>query len=143
MAEQICRRLRLSNQQTEEIKDLVEHHLHFINVKEMRESTLKRFLRKENIDKHLELHRLDCLASHGDLSSYEFCRSKLKELGEEAIRPQPLINGDDLVGLGLKPGPLFSEILTTIEDRQLEGQLASKEEALNWVRENYRVTNGR
>ncbi len=141
MAEQICRRLRLSKQQTEEVKDLVEHHLHFINVKEMRESTLKRFLRKENIDKHLELHRLDCLASHGDLSSYEFCRNQLKELGKEAIQPQPLINGDDLIGLGLKPGPLFSEILTSVEDLQLEGELASKEEALVWVRENYRMAN--
>ena len=141
MAERICRRLRLSNQQTEEVKDLIEHHLHFINVKEMRESTLKRFLRKENIDQHLELHRRDCLASHGDLSSYEFCQNKLKELDKEAMRPQPLINGDDLIRQGFKPGPLFSEILTTVEDLQLEGKLTSKEQVLEWVMKKYRMTN--
>ena len=103
----------------------------------MRESTLKRFLRKENFDDHLELHRLDSLASHGNLSSYDFCREKLDELSEEAMRPEPLINGHDLIKLGLSPGPLFSEILGAAEDLQLEGNLSDKEEALAWVREHH------
>lgn len=138
MAEEICRRLRCSSEQTEEVVDLVQHHLRFMHVHEMRESTLKRFLRKTNFDKHLELHRLDCLASHGDLSSYQFCRTKLEELSQEVIRPQPLINGYDLIDLGLKPGPVFSEILTKVEDLQLEGGLTTREEALDWVKKNYR-----
>ena len=137
MAEEICRRLRLPNQQIEEVVDLVKDHLRFIHVQEMRESTLKRFLRKENFDEHLELHRLDSLASHGNLSSYDFCREKLDEMSEEAMRPKPLINGHDLIHLGLKPGPLFSEILGAVEDLQLEGNLSGKEEALAWVKEHY------
>lgn len=137
MAREVCRRLRLSNEQTEAVVDLVKNHLRFIHVREMRESTLKRFLRKANFHEHLELHRLDCLASHGDLSNYHFCRQKLEELSREAMRPPPLIRGHDLIALGFKPGPVFKEILTAVEDLQLEGGLSSKEEALQWVHEHY------
>lgn len=137
MAEEICRRLRISNQQIEEVVDVVKDHLRFIHVQEMRESTLKRFLRKPNFSDHLELHRLDSLASHGKLSSYHFCQEKLEELSQEAMRPKPLINGHDLIRLGLEPGPLFSEILSAIEDFQLEGKLSSKEETLDWVKKHY------
>jgi len=137
MAEKICRRLRISNQQIEEVVDLVKDHLRFIHVQEMRESTLKRFLRKPNFRDHLELHRLDSLASHGNLSSYHFCREKLEELSQEAMRPKPLINGHDLIRLGLEPGPIFSEIMSAVEDFQLEGKLSSKEETLDWVKKHY------
>ena len=135
MAADICRRLRISNDVTEPVVDLVKNHLRFIHVQEMRESTLKRFLRKENFDEHLELHRLDCLASHGNLSQYHFCREKQKEFTEEQMRPQPLVKGQDLIDLGFEPGPIFSEILGALEDLQLEGHLSSKEESLDWVRE--------
>ena len=137
MAEEICRRLRISNQQIEEVVDVVKDHLRFIHVQEMRESTLKRFLRKTNFSDHLELHRLDSLASHGDLSSYHFCQEKLEELTQEAMRPKPFINGHDLIRLGLEPGPIFSEIMSAVEDFQLEGKLSSKEETLDWVKEHY------
>jgi poly(A) polymerase len=137
MAEEICRRLRLPTDQSEEIVDLVLNHLRFIPVQEMRESTLKRFLRKDNFHKHLELHRLDCLASHGDLSSYHFCRRKLEEFTLESLLPKPLIGGRDLIELGFQPGPLFSEILGSVEDLQLEGRLGTPEEALEWVRRHY------
>ncbi len=137
MAEDICRRLRLSTEQIDNVVDLVKDHLRFIHVQEMRDSKLKRFLGKENFQKHLELHRLDCLASHGDLSSYHFCLQKLDEIGQEELKPDPLINGRDLLSLNLKPGPLFSEILMAVEDLQLEGELDSKKKALDWVKQNY------
>ena len=137
MAEEICRRLRISNQQIEEVVDVVKDHLRFIHVQEMRESTLKRFLRKTNFSDHLELHRLDSLASHGKLSSYHFCQERLEELSQEAMRPKPLINGHDLIHLGLEPGPIFSEIMSAVEDFQLEGKLSSKEETLDWVKQHY------
>ncbi len=137
MAEEICRRLRISNQQIEEVVDVVKDHLRFIHVQEMRESTLKRFLRKTNFSDHLELHRLDSLASHGDLSSYHFCQEKLEKLTQEAMRPKPFINGHDLIRLGLEPGPIFSEIMSAVEDFQLEGKLSSKEETLDWVKQHY------
>jgi len=137
LAEAIGRRLRLPGEQIEEVTDLVREHLRFIPVQDMRESTLKRFLRKENIHKHLELHRLDCLASHGDLASYDFCRAKLEEFSQEVMRPTPLINGHDLIALGLTPGPLFSEILSSVEDLQLEGKIATRDEAVEWVRSRY------
>ncbi|HEY5594405.1 MAG TPA: CCA tRNA nucleotidyltransferase [Nitrospiria bacterium] len=133
MAEAICGRLRLSNEQTELVVELVRDHLRFKDVQRMRESTLKRFLRQPGFPEHLELHRLDCLASHGDLTLWEFCNKKLAELGPSVLRPERLLTGDDLIRMGYEPGPLFSRILIRMEDAQLEGRIKSREEAVEWV----------
>ena len=133
MTEEICHRLRLSNVESEKTMDLVADHMRFAEVKHMRESTLKRFLRSPNFDELLELHRIDCLASHGDLSLYDFCRERLAA-PEEEIRPQPLVTGDDLISAGYAPGPRFKEILAAAEDAQLEGRVRSKQEALELLR---------
>jgi poly(A) polymerase len=135
MARTICDRFRFPTDFTNRVVALVKGHLRFIPVKQMRESTLKRFLRTPHFDQHLELHRLDCLASHEDLSSYRFCREKLRELSEEEMRPTLFLNGHDLIAQGLDPGPVFSEILRELEDLQLEGRIKSREEALTWIKE--------
>ena len=103
----------------------------------MRRSTQLRFLRLEGFDEHLELHRLDCLASHGDLTTYELARGILEETPVEQIKPAPLLGGDDLIAQGYSPGPLFKEILQTIEDAQLEGKLQSREDALRLLAEQF------
>ncbi len=138
MAEAICRRLRLSQGQTGQIAALVEHHLRFRDAPRMRTSTLKRFLRLDQFEEHLELHRLDCLSSHRSMDSYEWVRAKLWELSAEAIRPKPLVNGDDLIEIGYPPGPRFKEILQAVETAQLEGQLGSREAALEFVKAQFR-----
>ena len=137
MTRGICERFRMSSHETRRIVSLVREHLRFIPVLQMKESTLKKFLRMEDFDLHLELHRLDCLASHGDLSNYNFCKEKLREYSSEEVKPAPLIGGQDLIDLGFKPGPLFSEILEKIEDLQLERQLNSREQALEFVEKEY------
>jgi len=103
----------------------------------MKESTLKRFLRLERFDEHLELHRLDCQSSHRDLSNYDFLSQKLAELGEQEVRPLRLINGDDLIEMGYAPGPKFTEMLRAAEDAQLEGALHTPEDARAWLRSRY------
>jgi poly(A) polymerase len=133
MAEEICRRLRFSNDDTEQIVALVANHMRFADVQRMRESTLKRFLRLPRFDEHLELHRVDCLSSHRDLSLYEFTREKLAHTPSAEIRPAPLITGDDLIAAGYLPGPPFKQILNAVEDLQLEGKLRGRDEAMAWV----------
>jgi poly(A) polymerase len=137
MAEEICRRLRFSNHETEQICALVASHLRFIDAPRMKESTLKRFLRLPKFDEHLELHRLDCLASHGGLELYEFVRQKIALTPPEQIRPRPLITGDDLIAAGYAPGPRFKEIISAVEDAQLEGTLADKVAAMEFVRQRF------
>jgi poly(A) polymerase len=134
MAEQICRRLRFSNHDSEQILALVANHMRFADVQRMKESTLKKFIRMPRFEEHLELHRIDCQSSHGDLTSYKFTREKMAALPPEAVRPPALIDGDDLIAAGYVPGPQFKEILGAVEDGQLEGRLGSKEEALEFVR---------
>jgi len=137
MAEEICRRLRFSNDETEQILALVENHMRFGHVSRMKESTLKRFLRLPAFDEHLALHRADSLASHRHLSTYEFIKQKRAEIPPEKMRPQPLVTGDDLIAAGHTPGPKFREILNAVEDAQLEGRLASRDAALEYVQREF------
>jgi poly(A) polymerase len=137
MAEAICRRLRFSNEDTEQILALVANHMRFKDVEQMKASTLKRFVRLPRFEEHLELHRLDCLSSHRHLESYGFVQQVLKETPPEQIRPPRLLTGDDLQEMGYKPGPMFSEILRAVEDAQLEGQLESPTDAAEYVRKKF------
>ena len=137
MAVRIMTRLKFSQELTRLVSEMVLHHLRFMHVPKMRLSTLKRFLRLENFTEHLELHRLDCAASHGDLQHYEFCRAQLEALPAEKISPPLLVSGRDLIELGLAPGPLFRKILEEVETMQLEEQLHERAEALDFVRERY------
>jgi len=139
MAAEICRRLRFSNHETDQILALVANHMRFADVRRMNQSTLKKFLRLPAFDEHLELHRIDCLSSHGQLDSYEYSREQLHSLPPEAIRPTPLITGQDLIEAGYEPGPRFKEVLTAVEDAQLEGRLASREAAMEYVRREFPV----
>ncbi|MBI1750754.1 MAG: CCA tRNA nucleotidyltransferase [Acidobacteria bacterium] len=134
MAEEICRELRFSNEDAAQIVALVEHHLRFKDVPQMRASTLKRFVRLPRFEEHLELHRLDCLSSHRMMDNYDFVRRFLAETPSEQVRPPRLITGDDLKHLGLEPGPQFRSLLRAVEDAQLEGRLTSREGALDYVR---------
>jgi poly(A) polymerase len=139
MAEEICRRLRFSNSETEQILALVDNHMRFGHATRMKESTLKRFLRMPAFGEHLALHRADCLASHRNLGTYEFIQQKRGEIPAEKMRPSPLVTGDDLITEGHLPGPRFREILSAVEDAQLEGRLPSREAALEFVRREFPV----
>jgi len=134
MAADICRRMRLSGAETEQIESLVANHLRFKDVPDMRPATLKRFVRLPKFEEHLELHRLDCQASHGILSNYDFVRRSLETTPAEQVRPARLITGNDLIQIGLKPGPRFREILDTVEEAQLDGRIAAREDALIFLR---------
>jgi poly(A) polymerase len=137
MAESVCRRLRMSNEETQRVVELVLHHLRFMHVMEMRSSTLTRFLRMPYFDDHLELHRADCLSSHENLETYRFCLDRLRGLRAQAPPPPPLINGKDLIALGYQPGPIFKEILEAIEDLQIEKTLQTRDAALDYVLKNF------
>jgi len=133
IAEEICHRLHFSNDDTDQILALVDNHMRFAHVQQMKESTFKRFVRMPRFDEHLQLHRMDCEASHGNLTSYNFTREKMASMPPAAMRPVPLITGDDLIAIGYRPGPQFKKILAAVEDGQLEGRLQTKNEAIAFV----------
>jgi len=135
LAHGILNRLRFSRGDMERVEALVANHMRFKDAHRMKESTLKRFLRMPGFGEHLELHRLDCLASNQDLENYELVKCKLEELPEEQLKPAPLITGADLIAEGYEPGPRFAGMLAAVEDAQLEGRVGSREEALAMVRE--------
>jgi poly(A) polymerase len=134
MADRICRELRFSNDDTEQIETLVASHLRFKDVRQMRQATLKRFVRLPKFEEHLELHRLDCLSSHGSLDAYEFVSDFLAKTPPEQVRPPRLVTGEDLKGMGIRPGPRFKEILLAVEEAQLDGRFSDREGALEFAR---------
>ena len=134
MTEAIMRRLRFSGAEIEATVEMVRQHMVFKDVPKMRVAKLKRFMARPTFDDELELHRVDCESSHRMLDNYEFLLRKREEFANEPIIPPPLLRGDDLIALGLKPGPKFGEILEAVETRQLEGTLRTREEALEWVK---------
>jgi poly(A) polymerase len=135
MSERICERLKMSNAEKERITWLVRKHLYLRHAQQMRISKLKRLFAHEGYPELAELYRVDSLASTGDLEDYNFCQNMLEELQEEEIKPEPLITGNDLIAMGLKPGPIFSKILDAIKDDQLEQKITTKEEALKRAKE--------
>jgi putative nucleotidyltransferase with HDIG domain len=126
----VLKRLRAPNALIDAAAAMVENHMNFMNVSKMRLSTLKKFLSRETIRDELELHRIDCLSSHGDLENYYFVKEKLSGFKAEQIKPKPFVTGRDLIEFGLAPGPAFGRILSAVYDLQLEEKVASREEAL-------------
>lgn len=127
----ILSRFRFPNHVIRQVEALVANHMKFKDVPRMRESTLKRFLRQPDFEEHLELHRLDCVSSHGRLDNYEMARGRLNQLPAGELKPNPLVTGHDLIQAGMQPGPEFGRILTAIEDAQLEGKVRTREEAMD------------
>jgi len=136
MADVICRRLRMSKATIERVCFLVDQHLRHCDARNMKQSTLKRFLGQDGIEELLEVTRMDGIASQqADLDAYQFCADSLRNLPEEILKPSSLVTGHDLVEMGLTPGPRFKKLLATVEDAQLEGQIETREQALALLHE--------
>jgi poly(A) polymerase len=137
MTEQIMERLRFSRAEIDATVEMVRQHMVFKDVPRMRVAKLKRFMARPTFEEELELHRVDCASSHRMMDNYEFLLLKREEFANEPIIPPPLVRGEDLIALGMKPGPKFGEILEAVETRQLEGTLKDRQEALDWVKREY------
>ncbi len=137
MTEGIMERLRFSRAEIDATVEMVRQHMVFKDVPKMRVAKLKRFMARPTFEEELELHRVDCESSHRMLDNYEFLLRKREEFANEPIIPLPLVRGDDLIVLGLRPGPKFGEILEAVETRQLEGWLHSRAEAIEWIKKEY------
>jgi poly(A) polymerase len=137
LAQNIMRRLHFSNSDCEQVLALIANHMRFKDAPQMKESTVKRFLRMERFAEHLELHRLDCANSNGRLETYEMMKARIAETPPEELKPPRVLTGRDLIAAGYHPGPRFSEMLQAVEDAQLEGAVRTRDEALAWVRERF------
>jgi poly(A) polymerase len=131
----ILNRLRFSNDDIDQIVSLVENHMRFGDVKNMKASTLKRFFRLRDFPEHLALHKLDVTSSHNLLGMYDYSKQQYEAAPVEEYKPALLLTGRDLIDAGLKPGPRFKELLHEIEDAQLEGSIRTRDEAINLLRE--------
>ncbi len=130
MAKKRLCQLKASHEETEQVVSLVANHMRFKDVRQMRMSTLKRFLRLPRFEEHLELHRLDCLASNGYTDAYEFVKQQWEHMEESELKPPRLLTGNDLIKAGYQPGPQFGPALEMVETAQLEGEISTPAEAL-------------
>jgi poly(A) polymerase len=139
MSAEICRRFRFSNDETRQILALVENHMRFADAPRMKASTLKRFFQLEEFPQHLQLHRMDCMAGSGNLDHWNYARERFLAMPAEVVRPKPLITGRELIATGYTPGAGFREMLHAVEDAQLEGQIATADEAIELIRRRYPI----
>ena len=134
MAEQVLTRLRFSRHEIDLVVEAVRNHMIFKDVQQMRPARLRRFMARPNFEVELELHRVDCAGSHGDLENYRFLVDKATEFAQEPLIPPRLIRGDDLIALGLKPGPRIGQLLEAIQTAQLEGEVKTRDEAFELLK---------
>ena len=121
----------------DDVRVMVANHMKFMHVMDMRVSKLKRFMSRNTFEYEMELHRVDCESSNGILENYNFVREKREEFAKQPLIPEPLVKGKDLMNLGFQPGPKFKEILTAVQNEQLEGSLSDRGAAIAWVMDNY------
>ena len=133
----IVERLKFSRAEMHHIEALVENLPRFSEVRKMSVSSLKRFFRTERFEDHLELARIQALASGVEAVAYAYALQKRREWRDDQVWPQPLITGNDLIAMGFAPGPRFKEILTQVEDEQLEGRLTSHDEAIRFIKNHF------
>lgn len=131
----ILRRLRFSNEVIDATVAMVANHMAFINVQQLRPAKLRRFMARDTFKDELQLHRVDCLGSHGMLDNLDFLHAKQEEFAHQPLIPPRLVDGHDLMQLGVAGGPRLGRLLEEIQTLQLEGRLLSREEALAWVRD--------
>lgn len=138
MTEEILRRLKFPNDVIAPTVEAVVNHMMFKDVQDMRVSRLKRFMARPTYEDEMELHRVDCLGSHGSTANYDFMRAKEAEFASEQnpLMPKPLLNGHEIMAMGIPPGPRVGEVLHQVQDLQLEGALTTTEEARAWVAAN-------
>ncbi|MCX6356461.1 MAG: CCA tRNA nucleotidyltransferase [Candidatus Aureabacteria bacterium] len=137
IAREICARLRFPNHLRDRIAACVENHMVFLDVKRMKESTIKRLMGRPTFPDELELHRVDCLASDHDLSAWEFLRGRVEAYRREDLRPRPLVSGHDLIVIGYPEGPLLGRILKALEEEQLENRVTTRDEAIRWIKSHF------
>ncbi len=135
IARRVMERLRFSRREVDRVVRLVRQHMVFKDLPHMREARARRILADEIFPELLELYRVDCLASHGDLSTYEWARARAEEVRKEPSPPPRLVTGHDLLAMGLRPGPRVGEVLRAVEDARLEGRIQTREEALALARQ--------
>ncbi|MBN1575439.1 MAG: CCA tRNA nucleotidyltransferase [Chitinispirillaceae bacterium] len=136
-AHTLLKRFHASNALIEGVTACIANHMNFMQVRRMRLGTLKKFLSRPTIETEMELHRIDCLASHGDCGNVDFLKEELRRFQSKTLQPVPFLRGRDLVELGFTPGPLFGEILSQLYDMQLEEEISTREEAIRVVQEHY------
>jgi len=130
----VMERLRFPRRETDRVVGLVGRHMVFKDIMQMREARVRRLVADEGFPELLELHRADCAASHGDLSTYRWVRVLLDRLAGAPPIPARLITGDDVVALGVAPGPRVGRVLRAVENAHLEGEIHTREEALALAR---------
>lgn len=128
----VCRRWKLSRQESQRIIWLVRRHMYLGEARRMRWAKLQRALTEPGIEELLDLHEADARASGGELDDVEYCRQLLRQPPEE-LDPAQLLTGHDLIRHGVPQGRIYQWLLDQVRDAQLERQIRTKRDALALV----------
>ncbi|HZU99280.1 MAG TPA: CCA tRNA nucleotidyltransferase [Planctomycetota bacterium] len=139
-ADELLAALRASNADREEALALLRDEPRVRAFGAMRLADQKRLLLRADAPLLIELGRAVALATTGDLEPLRAATLRrtafLAETGPSALSAPPLVRGNDLKDLGIKPGPRFKELLALAEDARLEGLARTQAELVAWLRAN-------
>lgn len=146
-AERIMERLRFSNVLKTKVLRLVENHMRILNLSaETKENALRRLVHRMGDEAPLLvlLSLADKEASRGILSYQndavvEGHCLRILDLSrqKEIVHPPRLITGHDVMALGYPHGPAVGRILTFVREKQISGEIKTREEALEEIRREF------
>jgi len=135
LATSVLERLCFEDEVAEVVLDLVGSHMKFQVAFQLSDKKLKKFVSRPHFDKLMELHRADAMGGCGKLDKHAFLLDKAAEVAAERVAkeavPEPvrLVTGNDLIEMGLKPSPRFTQILNDVNG----GDFATREDALAYL----------
>ena len=137
IADFILKRLKMPNVLRKRVCLAVRNHMRFAHVTEMKKTKWKRLMFSELFPLELELHRLDVICSNKKMDSYLFLLDRIIEFRGKPELPIPLLSGNDLKTLGINVGPIFGKILSELQEKQINGEIQNKNDALEYVKKTH------
>lgn len=130
---ELAQSLRLARKEVRELQELIEKHPLFLEFPEQPLATRRRLLRMEHVADHLALLEAHSKAESLPLEALESAIRELDETDPALLWPEPLLDGNDLIELGIPRGAIYKEILQQLEDHQLDGTLTARDQAITFV----------
>ncbi len=134
LAEELKQAWRLSNHEENDLRFYLESPSRLLEIHHRPWSAIQPWIADLRARRSVELLRAWGEIAKESSVPLEALQAALARPRDE-LDPKPIIDGADLRSLGWQPGPVFRELLTTVRALQLDGELSTKEQAMEWLRQ--------
>ena len=149
MAKEILKQNKFSKKQIEYIANMIKNHIYpsqVVSSENVTEKIYMRYIRKmgDNVIDNILLAKADRLSARGPAITEAIVKENIDNLDKlldyyiaikDSLKPLPkLLSGDEIMELkNIPQSPKLGEIITALKNEQLEGNIVSKDDAINFV----------